>query len=67
MNLNREQIRAIIFYNFKRGLFRNECLQEMSHVRCCKPPDLTSSLEAQNLKKKTKLKLPLSGTRGFSK
>jgi histone-lysine N-methyltransferase SETMAR len=32
MELNREHIRAIIYYNWKRGLTRSECDEEMSRV-----------------------------------
>ena len=32
MDLNRDQIHGIIFYNFKRVLSRNECLQKMNQM-----------------------------------
>lgn len=32
MELEREHIRAIIYYNWKRHLTRSECDQEMTHV-----------------------------------
>ena len=32
MELEREHIRAIIYYNWKRGLTRSECGEEMKHV-----------------------------------
>jgi hypothetical protein len=30
MELNREQLRAIIFYNWKRGITYDQCFGEMS-------------------------------------
>ncbi len=30
MNLNRERVRAIIFFNWKKGITRDQCFEEMN-------------------------------------
>ncbi len=30
MNLDREQVRAIIFFDWKKGLTRDQCFEEMN-------------------------------------
>ena len=32
MELNREHIRAIIFYNFRRGLNQQQCIDELNTI-----------------------------------
>ena len=32
MELNREHIRAIIFYNFRRGLTQQQCIDELNLI-----------------------------------
>ena len=32
MELNREHLRAIIFYNFRRGLTHQQCIDELNSI-----------------------------------
>ena len=32
MKLNREHFRAIIFYNFRRGLTQQQCIDELNSI-----------------------------------
>ena len=32
MELNREQFRAIIFYNFRHGLTQQQCIDELNYI-----------------------------------
>ena len=41
MELNRENLRAIIYYNFRRGLSRQECFNKLASTFGDKAPSLT--------------------------
>ena len=42
MELNREHFRAIIFYNFQRGLTQQQCIDEFSSIFVDEAPSRTS-------------------------
>ena len=42
MELNREHLRAIIFYNFRRGLTRQQCIDELKSIFSDEAPSRTS-------------------------
>ena len=42
MELNREHFRAIIFYNFRRGLTQQQCIDELNSIFGDKVPSRTS-------------------------
>ena len=42
MELNREHFRAIIFYNFQRGLTQQQCLDELNSIFGDEAPSRTS-------------------------
>ena len=42
MELNREHFRAIIFYNFRRGLTQQQCINELNSIFCDEVPTRSS-------------------------
>ena len=42
MELNREHFRAIIFYNFRRGLIQQQCIEEHNSIFNDEAPSRTS-------------------------
>ena len=42
MEFNHGHIRAIIFYNFRRGLTQQQCIDELSSIFCDEAPSRTS-------------------------
>ena len=42
MELNREQFRAIIFYNFRSGLTQQQCINELNSIFADEAPSKTS-------------------------
>ena len=42
MELNREHFRAIIFYNFRRGLTQQQCIDELNSIFSDEAPSTTS-------------------------
>ena len=42
MKLNREHFRAIIFYNFRRGLTQQQCIDELNSIFGYEAPSRTS-------------------------
>ena len=42
MSLNREHFRAIIFYNFRRGLTQQHCIDELNSILGNEAPSRTS-------------------------
>ena len=42
MELNREHFRAIIFYNFRRGLTQQQCIHELHSIFGGEDPSRTS-------------------------
>ena len=42
MALNREHFRAIFFYNFRRGLTQNQCIDELNSIIGDEAPSSTS-------------------------
>ena len=42
MELNREHFRAIIFYNFRRGLTQQQCIDELNSIFGVEVPSRTS-------------------------
>ena len=41
MELNREHFRAIIFYNFRRGLTQQQCIDELNSIFADEAPSRT--------------------------
>ena len=42
MELNREHFRVIIFYNFRRGITQQQCIDELSSIFCDEASSRTS-------------------------
>ena len=42
MALNRENFRAIIFYNFRHGLTQQQCIEEFNSILGDEAPSITS-------------------------
>ena len=43
MELNRKHFRAIIFYNFRRGLTQQQCIEELKSIFGDEAPSRTSA------------------------
>ena len=47
MELNREHFRAIIFYNFRRGLTQQQCIVELNSIFGDEAPSRTNFFDSQ--------------------